>query len=220
MGHVRGAKESASSRPIALAPDRVRPALQIEFAPAPRGETIAIGELESPFGPCVLGWVGDVLVRLGFGRLRAGGRGGIEALFDRWVRARCRFVRAEREFEPFGRAIFARAHGAAPPAHPIRVRLHGTPFEHAVWRALCALRPGERASYGALAAAIGRPRAARAVGRACGANPVGFLVPCHRVVRTGGALGGYRWGLDVKRRLLAWERRIAVAAQGKIPSSR
>lgn len=84
--------------------------------------------------------------------------------------------------------------------------VHATAFQWQVWRALAAIPPGETRSYGAIAAAIGRPGAARAVGRACGLNPVALIVPCHRAVGTDGALTGYRWGVERKRRLLGLER--------------
>lgn len=91
----------------------------------------------------------------------------------------------------------------------------GAPFQVQVWRALLSVPEGETTSYGALARAIGRPRAARAVGQAVGANPVAWLIPCHRVLRASGALGGYRWGEGAKRRLLALEaaRRSARGAE-------
>ncbi len=94
-------------------------------------------------------------------------------------------------------------------ADPVPLILVGTPFQRMVWRALLALSPGERTSYAALAAALGRPRAVRAVGTAVGRNPLAVLVPCHRVVRSDGGLGGYRWGLAMKERLLAREARFA-----------
>jgi len=87
---------------------------------------------------------------------------------------------------------------------PLDVR--ATAFQWQVWRALAAIPPGETRTYGAIAAAIGRPGAARAVGRACGLNPVALIVPCHRAVGTDGSLTGYRWGVERKRRLLGLER--------------
>lgn len=96
----------------------------------------------------------------------------------------------------------------ASPATPWRWPLapQGTDFQRAVWEALRALPPGTTTTYGALAAALGRPRAVRAVGAAVGRNPWPVVVPCHRVVGRGGALTGYVGGLEVKRRLLARER--------------
>ncbi|MDW8125995.1 MAG: methylated-DNA--[protein]-cysteine S-methyltransferase [Geminicoccaceae bacterium] len=87
----------------------------------------------------------------------------------------------------------------------IPLLLKGTPFDLRVWRALLAIPEGEVRSYGAIAAAIGAPGASRAVGRACGRNPIGWLVPCHRVIRADGGLGGYGWGLERKRAMLAYE---------------
>jgi O-6-methylguanine DNA methyltransferase len=85
------------------------------------------------------------------------------------------------------------------------VVLRGTPFQRAVWDALVAIPAGETRTYGALAAALGRPAAARAVGAACGRNPIGLLVPCHRAVGADGSLTGYAWGLARKRWLLERE---------------
>ena len=80
--------------------------------------------------------------------------------------------------------------------------MRGTAFQERVWQALVALDVGETVSYGDLAARVGAPRGARAVAQACAANPVAVAIPCHRVVRASGALGGYRWGLARKRALL------------------
>ncbi|MEM9540407.1 MAG: methylated-DNA--[protein]-cysteine S-methyltransferase [Cyanobacteria bacterium P01_E01_bin.42] len=81
----------------------------------------------------------------------------------------------------------------------------GTNFQIQVWRALLQIPFGGLASYQTIARAIGRPQAARAVGNAVGNNPVSFLIPCHRVLRESGALGGYRWGGDRKALILGWE---------------
>ncbi|HTJ28121.1 MAG TPA: bifunctional DNA-binding transcriptional regulator/O6-methylguanine-DNA methyltransferase Ada [Candidatus Limnocylindria bacterium] len=94
------------------------------------------------------------------------------------------------------------------PATPCTLALdvRGTAFQRKVWNALRAVRPGEPVSYAALARAIGNPRAAQAVGAACGANRLAVAIPCHRVVREDGDLAGYRWGVERKRALLARER--------------
>lgn len=83
----------------------------------------------------------------------------------------------------------------------------GTPFQRAVWDALLDIPYGETRSYAAVAQIVGRPAAVRAVGAANGANPIPIIVPCHRVIGTNGSLTGFGGGLDVKRRLLALERR-------------
>ena len=82
----------------------------------------------------------------------------------------------------------------------------GTPFQQAVWQALLAVPFGATSTYGAIAAAIRRPRAVRAVGAAIGANPIGIVVPCHRIIGRDGSLTGYAGGLDRKAKLLALER--------------
>ncbi len=87
---------------------------------------------------------------------------------------------------------------------PLDVR--ATAFQWQVWRALAAIPRGQTRSYGAIAADLGRPAAARAVGRACGLNPVALVIPCHRAVGGDGTLTGYRWGVERKRRLLDLEK--------------
>jgi AraC family transcriptional regulator of adaptative response/methylated-DNA-[protein]-cysteine methyltransferase len=81
----------------------------------------------------------------------------------------------------------------------------GTAFQFSVWRELCAIPEGATRSYGEIAARIGRPSAARAVGHANGSNPVSILIPCHRAIGANGELTGYRWGLEIKKKLLAFE---------------
>jgi len=81
----------------------------------------------------------------------------------------------------------------------------GTEFQREVWNALRGIPPGATASYLEIARKLGRPKAARAVGQACGANPIPVLIPCHRVLASNGKLGGFSGGLDWKRRLLAIE---------------
>lgn len=85
------------------------------------------------------------------------------------------------------------------------LRPHGTSFQLAVWAALRDIPYGETISYSDLARRVGRPSAARAVGRAVGQNPIAIVVPCHRVVGTSGSLTGFAWGLECKRRLLDLE---------------
>lgn len=102
------------------------------------------------------------------------------------------------------RAALADYFAGRPPQLPA-LDLQGSEFQRRVWRALLEIPWGEVRSYGELAASLGMPGAARAVGAANGRNPVAILVPCHRVVGAGGRLGGYSGGLDVKRKLLAHE---------------
>lgn len=106
-----------------------------------------------------------------------------------------------------------RAHLSDGAPHPdIPVDLRGTAFQMKVWRFLLSVPSGSVVSYAEVAAGIGAPRAVRAVASACGANRVAVLVPCHRVLRGDGGIGGYRWGVERKRALLAAERRRGRAA--------
>ncbi len=97
----------------------------------------------------------------------------------------------------------------------LEVRTGGTVFQRAVWRALRDIPAGETRTYGQLAAAIGAPKAVRAVGLANGANPVGVIVPCHRVIGANGALTGYAGGLERKRWLLGPRGGRSVALAGR-----
>jgi methylated-DNA-[protein]-cysteine S-methyltransferase len=95
----------------------------------------------------------------------------------------------------------------------------GTGFQEIVWRALTAIPYGETRSYGALARAIGRPAASRAVGAANGKNPISIIVPCHRVIAASGELTGYAGGLAAKRWLLAHEARFIHVSAGPVATA-
>lgn len=97
----------------------------------------------------------------------------------------------------------------------IRVRTAGTPFQEKVWRALREIPYGETRTYGQIAAKIGCPRGARAVGMACNRNPIMLLIPCHRVLGSDGSLTGFAGGLPVKEKLL----RLEATAMGRRPGS-
>ena len=123
----------------------------------------------------------------------------VHDLEDRFPRAE--LVGGDPEFE----SLVARAIGfVEAPALGLDLPLdiRGTTFQQRVWRALQAIPPGETATYAEIAGRIGSPKAARAVARACAANPLAVAIPCHRVVRNDGGLGGYRWGVERKRALL------------------
>jgi AraC family transcriptional regulator, regulatory protein of adaptative response / methylated-DNA-[protein]-cysteine methyltransferase len=112
--------------------------------------------------------------------------------------------RSDRDHAQWVQGVVRLAEGRAPHLSlPLDIR--GTAFQQQVWRALQKIPAGRTRSYAEVARSIGRPEAIRAVGSACGANPVALVVPCHRVVQTGGGLGGYRWGVGRKRELLEAE---------------
>ncbi len=127
----------------------------------------------------------------------------LERMLDR------RFPREERkrddallasESAVVSAAIDGGGHVAAPP-----LELNGTPFQQSVWMELLKIPNGATRSYAEIARAIGKPKSTRAVAQACGANPVPVLVPCHRVIRNDGSLGGYTGGIHIKRALLRAE---------------
>jgi O-6-methylguanine DNA methyltransferase len=95
------------------------------------------------------------------------------------------------------------------PAPDLPIHISGTAFQARVWAALTKIPSGETHTYSEIAESIGEPKAVRAVANACGANPTALAVPCHRVIRTDGSLGGYHWGLGVKESLLAAESTIS-----------
>lgn len=87
----------------------------------------------------------------------------------------------------------------------IPLHIKGTNFQWEVWKVLLTIPFGKQTVYGDIAKKLKNPKASRAVGTAVGSNPVSFLIPCHRVVRASGALGGYHWGIERKRKMLEWE---------------
>ncbi|MFC8916146.1 methylated-DNA--[protein]-cysteine S-methyltransferase [Streptomyces sp. NPDC047821] len=115
---------------------------------------------------------------------------------------------------PFGEAIrqLDAYHAGELTEFDLPLHLAGTPFQRGVWELLRTIPYGETRSYGELAEALGKPAASRAVGLANGKNPIGIIVPCHRVIGTGGGLTGYGGGLDRKRSLLVFEGALAGAA--------
>ncbi len=164
------------------------------YAKGGEGLTIREGVFDTPFGPAVAMATEHGLCALGFAAEQ--GEDAVRAdLRARWPRAAV--LHDPEAVRPEVEAAFGGAGG--------RLHLLGAPFAIKVWEALLAIPSGEVTTYGEVASAIGHPRAVRAVGTAVGRNPVGFLIPCHRALRGTGALGGYRWGLPVKRAMLAWE---------------
>ena len=119
--------------------------------------------------------------------------------------ARLRSTHSTARFQRVDLAALADQIFNAESGEALPVDAAGTEFQQQVWAALRQLPRGATCSYADLAAAIGRPRAARAVGRAVGSNPVAVLVPCHRVLPAAGGGGGYRWGPGRKLALLEWE---------------
>lgn len=128
----------------------------------------------------------------------------LEAEVQREFPAAERLERDDERLRPALDAVIAYLEGKVPhPSLPLDVR--ATAFQRRVWQELLAIPPGETRSYKEVAERLGLPQAPRAVGRACASNPVALLIPCHRVTRGDGELGGYRWGMDRKATLLTAE---------------
>ena len=178
------------------------------------GLTIRYGVHETPLGPALVGLTARGLCALSF--VDDGAEAAAVAdLAAAWPEAV--LVEDAGATRAVAEAAVLRASGdlvGGGGRAPLRVLLRGTNFQLQVWQALLRIPPGRVLAYDDVAALLGRPTAARAGGRAGGPNPGAVLIPCHRVLRKDGALGGYRWGLDRKRALLARE---AVAGEAVAP---
>jgi len=163
------------------------------------GWTIKYGFAESPFGKCLIAESPRGICRLEFVENE---KPAVTELQTEWPAATLK--RDEAAIARLAAKIFVRPDEAhARPA--LRAFVRGTPFQVRVWQALLKIQPGALTSYGRLADGIGKPAASRAVGTAVGQNPLAYLIPCHRVIRETGVLGGYHWGLERKRAIIAWE---------------
>jgi AraC family transcriptional regulator of adaptative response/methylated-DNA-[protein]-cysteine methyltransferase len=165
------------------------------------------GAAPSPFGTAVLVLTEYGLAGIGF----ADGETSVEAAFedlrDRWPNAR--FTRSDAKVAPVATRIFDPTRWN--PDEPVKLVLIGTDFEVQVWQTLLKIPVGKATTYQGVAEHIGRPTASRAVGAAVGKNPISFVVPCHRVVGSTGALTGYHWGVPRKRAILGWEAGVVGA---------
>ncbi len=124
----------------------------------------------------------------------------LEAILEYWPQAHC--SRNDIKTSDYAKQLFDTSYQGS---GRLSLFVRGTPFQVQVWRALLEIPSGSLCTYSDLAGSIGRPSATRAVASAVGDNPISWLIPCHRVIRKGGYLGGYRWGLARKKVMLAWE---------------
>ncbi len=168
------------------------------FAQGGAGVTIYRGWFDSPFGAALVMGTENGICGLSLAA-DMGAEGAMADLCSRWPEAT--FVDDPARLHPWVSAAFGERGGEdkAP------LVLVGAPFQIKVWEALLHLPTGHVTTYGEIAKAIGNPRAVRAVGTAVGRNPIGYLIPCHRVLRASGDIGGYRWGLPMKRAMLGYE---------------
>jgi AraC family transcriptional regulator of adaptative response/methylated-DNA-[protein]-cysteine methyltransferase len=170
-----------------------------DYARAGDGLTVFWGWFESPFGPALVMGTDRGICGIAFAA-ETGEAAAMEDLVGRWPRAR--FVEDAAMLRPWVLQAFGATHLAN---SDTPLFLIGAPFQIKVWEALLAIPTGHVTTYSELAGAVGHPRAVRAVGTAVGRNPISWLIPCHRALRKSGGLGGYHWGLPVKRAMLAWE---------------
>ncbi len=161
------------------------------------GELIGYAVHECSLGYLIIAWTDRGVCSVGFadspGEL-------VQQLGQRFSKARIE----EAEQREWTRAIVETVEHATRTEIPIDIR--GTAFQERVWRALRRIPPGETRTYSEIARSLGSPSAVRSVARACAANPLAVVVPCHRVVRSDGDLAGYRWGIERKRELLRREK--------------
>lgn len=170
-----------------------------EFARSGQGLTIYWGWFESPFGPAIVMGTDKGICGLGFSE-EMGEEAAMEDLMGRWPVAE--FIEDPMFLRPWVLDAFGAGDGQLDKAP---LYLIGAPFQIKVWEALLRIPSGHVTTYSEIAQAIGTPRAVRAVGTAVGRNPISWLIPCHRALRKSGALGGYHWGLPMKRAMLAYE---------------
>lgn len=191
---------SASIRAGLSGPGRLHSLLVEHDAVSPgqvRSGKIAIrfGIHPSPFGPMLIGTTERGLAKLSF-LAQSTNKEALRELRSAWPNAS--FMRDQKATAHVAARIFQGS------THlPLVVR--GTNFQVQVWKALLSIPAGSTSTYAAIARAIGAPHAVRAVGTAIGKNPIGYLIPCHRVLTSSGSLGGYRWDPKRKEALLMWE---------------
>lgn len=180
-----------------VAVDAVTPG---EYRAMGSGMEIAYGLHASPFGQCLLAVTDRGLCGLSFID-ETDPQSPLQDLRRRWPKAR--LVKNHRRTADMSRRVFG---SLAEGDHtPVPLLLKGTNFQIKVWEALLRVPPGSVTSYQRLARAIGNPTASRAVGTAVGANPIAYLIPCHRVILNTGAFGNYRYGTPRKKAILGWE---------------
>jgi AraC family transcriptional regulator of adaptative response/methylated-DNA-[protein]-cysteine methyltransferase len=168
--------------------------------------TIFWGWFQSPFGPALIMGTDKGICGMGFAA-ETGTEATWQDLHSRWPKAE--FVENPTPLAPWVDAAFGRQVGETP------LYLIGAPMQIKVWEALLNIPSGHVTTYSEIANRIGKPKATRAVGTAVGRNPISWLIPCHRALRKSGGLGGYHWGLPVKRAMLAYESARLEAAENR-----
>lgn len=174
-----------------------------EFKGSGEGLEIHFGVHPTPFGDCLVATSSRGICALEFLDTfeKRAAPTALQNLKQRWRNAT--FVEDPAPGDQTLRRAFSGAECFSD--EPLKLHLEGTNFQLKVWRALLAIPEGRLVSYGKLAEMIGQPGSARAVGSALGQNPIGFIIPCHRVLRASGEIGGYKWGIERKKAIIAYE---------------
>ncbi len=170
------------------------------------GLTISYGFHPSPFGVALVMVTAFGLCGLAFAD-QGEEQNVLADMTTRWPNAQ--YTEDSARTAPYAAQVFADARSEG--GQPLRVTFIGTDFEIRVWETLLKIPCGKATTYGDIAASMGQPKAARAVGAAVGKNPISFVVPCHRVLGKSGDITGYHWGLTRKRAILGWETGALVA---------
>ena len=180
---------------------RLEAATPNEIAARGVGMTIRAGISDTPFGRCLVGETPRGICHLSFFD-DEGAEGSIAEMQAAWPLATILWDH-EHAARLLSRMFSPEANAGSPAVWKVFVR--GTDFQIRVWKELLRIPSGSTISYGELADAAGNPKASRATGSAVGRNDVSFLIPCHRVIHSDGTCGNYRWGIQRKRAILAWE---------------
>ena len=184
-----------------------------EFKKKGEGVTLRWGIADSPYGPAAIAKNERGICALEFLQEEQKRSRAIDQLARRFPQAQ--FVAAPNEISSIADRLFGPYR--ADTKSPLALCVGGTNFQIRVWRALLNIAPGQLATYGAIAKAIGQPSAARAVGTAIGANPIAYLIPCHRVIRSTGLMDtSYRWGPTRKLAMIGAE--LATAGENRKPA--
>lgn len=170
-----------------------------QYKTAGDGLTIKYALANTPFGPAFMAKTDRGICRIAFIE-QQDFAGELKQLKSHWPLAN--FAEDKEIIADLAQQIFTHK---PQQNSPLSLHVRGTNFQVMVWRALLQIPPGDLQSYSSIAEAVGKASAVRAVGTAVGANPAAFIIPCHRVVRQTGAIGGYRWGESRKHAIHAWE---------------
>ncbi|KAA6327128.1 Bifunctional transcriptional activator/DNA repair enzyme Ada [termite gut metagenome] len=153
---------------------------------------------DTPFGEVLTASTSKGLCYMAFAESREQALTELKHLFPN-----AQYTNGTNEYQQQALAVFTGDWGNL---QPVILHLKGTAFQLDVWKMLLQIPAGTLTTYGSIARRLNNPKASRPVGNAVGSNPVAFIIPCHRVIRSDGGLGGYHWGLECKTKMIRWEK--------------